>query len=319
MITEETFTAVSLFKYRLPFKSPLQLSETRLEQRRVLLLQCITNKEEYWLECSPLPAYSQNTLEDCIEQLKSVFAQLTGASLSLLKKTITNDKHLLPSISFPLNDLFERSLDKTAVCPVNICPLILDDEILLDSPVLKLKVGQNSIEEDIDRIQTILSSKAFTGCLRLDANQQWLKSDIEQLSKTVDCSRIEWLEDPLLNTADYKEWQSFSAIALALDESLYQAHISFLEKLNPKALILKPAMLGWQGLQHYIELANNNCWRTIISSSFEGPIGMAALTRFAQKLSPDEFHGLDTLKYFPDEYQHKLVHKNLDLVERWRW
>ncbi len=315
----EEVARVSLYEYRIPFKKPVVLAKTRLHERKVLLCHWQTADNSYWTEVAPLPGFSTETLEQCADQIKKLFSRQTCFSFSALKQALDDAKHLFPSVSFFFNDLLYNAVEPEAPNTLKICPLNLQGEAHASSPVVKIKVGQSTLDEDVERIQGFLEDEMFTGQLRLDANQQWTKSDIQKLCERIDCSRIEWLEDPLMNPEEYGVWADFSQIPLALDESLYKNQLEYLQRLPLKALILKPGMLGWCRLQHYLQMAKTNNWQTVISSCFEGPVGIKKLSVFALVNAPQEYHGLDTIKYFKKAFREELHPEFISLLEQWQW
>ena len=323
---------VQLFEYAIPMAHPVQMSKTVVETRQLLLLNFLLPETQRWIEVSPLPGFSRETIQTCIAQLQAIFARKPSLSIGELLRAIkASSTDLCSSVSYSLSQLAEPAIGLEVDVDVSIkswprvkiCPLVLNEDKIPNAPVVKMKVGRDTLRNDIERINTVLAGSEFTGQLRLDANQQWAQEDIETLCKAVDCTRIQWLEDPIANTDAYKNWPSYSAIPLALDESLYQQpnpHSNFpIVGLPVRALILKPTILGQGRFWHYVHEAKKYNVQTVISSSFEGPVGMTSLHDLANKLSPEEYHGLDTLKYFAMDYQQKLNSINMTLLEQWQW
>ena len=159
---------------------------------------------------------------------------------------------------------------------------------------IKLKVGRNSHQKDIDTLQYILDQKTNIR-FRLDPNCLWSYTDTlefwNKLHKASLIHTIEYIEDPVQNIENLSQ---LNDIPFALDMLFSISHL----KYNPKAVILKPTLQGgWietQNIQKQLRTKYPKL-QMIISSTFESSIGMNALMHLAD---PHEVHGLDTLKYF---------------------
>lgn len=302
---EQAFDAVTVYRYSLPFAKPLILSSCRLQDREVLLLEWRRGTHSFWTEVSPLPGYSSETLSCARRELDTVFDGVAHLSPALLENTLSQCQgDLLPSVSSTLAAaVFEcrhANFNMPAVCPLLTAGDLTGGTLarLVNSPVIKVKVGGLTLDEDIARISQICELPDFTGKLRLDANQRWSAKDIHRLCRKVDVERIEWLEDPLAVPEHYQQWAEFSTIPYALDETLHQNPQLPVRTDALHALILKPTLLGHQRLVSLCEWAKSNRVKTIFSSCFETPIGQRHLYALANTYGGTEAHGIDTLKYF---------------------
>ncbi|WP_343044306.1 enolase C-terminal domain-like protein [Teredinibacter haidensis] len=311
---------LELYRYLVPFRQPLRLSENTLSCREVLLLKWQVESLSVWTEVAPLPGYSQENLSECRVQIVDFFKREGVRSLDVLNSAIDNAEHLYPSVEFGLRSV-NHVLSAPSLPAPPICTLLTDGDTSFEgNPVcVKLKVGLGKLSDDIKKIQQLCANNTFTGKLRLDANQQWLPEDIELLSRAIDCQRIEWLEDPLAEQEGYRHWQEFSTIPFAYDETLYQ-HTEF-PPANPNlvALVLKPSLLGYGRVEQLVQWAQSQDCGVVLSSAFESPTGMRALYDLAQSWAPGQVHGLDTLKYFPAPFrvgrQKEALFKEMDLIE----
>jgi|GEM_PF-739836 len=335
VIMPERVEALTLYRHTLDFSRTLNLADLRLKTRRVLLLKWRVNGQEVYTEVAPLPGFSEETLDACEQQIRMLFSgvesvqldawgngaedvsrklevdlglKLGGTQLSFSgrRRTLRN---LFPSVNFAIGSLLMayQQLQRSQQHTVNSCTLLTENdwvndtkrqrnEMLSAQQIVKLKVGAKPLDDDVQRIRRICDS--FTGRLRLDANQQWTSNDVERLCQSIDCNRIEWLEDPLSDSILYKKWCDFCPIPFAYDETLYQREHDPVWNKGLQAFILKPSLLGYSRTQSLSVLARQYGCRQVLSSSFESAVGIQLLHTLAANLAPDEVHGLDTLKYF---------------------
>lgn len=295
---------LSVYHCRAVLSSPLTLSSGQLSHRDVLLLRWQINGNAYWTEVAPLPGYSRETLPQCLSQIEQQLVPLLPAPFDLVLK---KSQRCLPAVSFAVGALLLILGDKPEPAAVKVCRLVSDGASIEHSlngvECLKVKMGSRSLSRDILRVRMLCARADFTGRIRLDANQQWCLEDVQRLQQQIDPKRIEWLEEPLRKSLSYDKWLSFSAIPFALDENLYQTESEPQYDRGLKALILKPTLLGYRRTVVLHRWAKRNRCRVVISSSFETGVGQGLLRRMAALIAPTEFHGLDTLKYLPDEYR----------------
>ncbi len=155
------------------------------------------------------------------------------------------------------------------------------------TPTVKVKIGRDSLDKEIELL------KKIPGILRLDGNLSLTKEDVELFFNEFK-DRIDYFEDPFTFSVEWKEL-SQKGIPLALDEN-FQDHLdedlSFL-----KALIVKPSLC--KGLYQVFKLIDQSCSNIILSSTFETKVGIGALEKLAcyQGFPAGRYHGLGTLCY----------------------
>jgi O-succinylbenzoate synthase len=283
---------LELRQVSLAFKQPLALSRGYLSERPVLLLKLDINGQPHWAEAAPLPDWSFDSFSENLE-----------AALSLPKtEFFLEETNLsLPAALSSALWLVEFASEGNGSDMVDSNTLITGDQAMPEmlGNVVKLKVGKLPFEKDIQRIQQCLSLLSNGQKLRLDANRSWSLDDVQTLEKTIsNVSQIDYIEEPLRNAKEYERWQEFSALPFALDESLMdQECFELIENCLPKALVLKPTILGSKRTQRLFTAARELQLDTIISSSFESPVGLKNLTSLAAQVAPEAVHGLATHHY----------------------
>lgn len=230
-------------------------------------------------EIAPLPYFSSETLLEAEKQLRSHF--------------ISPLSTLFPSVYFGISTAL---LDLTEpLCSINCqshCLLMGSD--ILDRAetahkkgyrVAKVKLGDKS-DEEAHRLINALRS-LFT--LRLDLNRRWTLQRALTFFSCYEKDAFDYIEEPVENPKDLPHFP----FPFALDETLRESkHLSLAKLPMCTALILKPTLLG--NLRPFLDLHP----RCILSSSFEGPVGLGQIAKLVKRYRLlNEFHGLDTLSY----------------------
>lgn len=300
--------SVDLYRYKLPFAQPLRLAKTVLTVREVLLLKWQYLDQVFWTEVAPLPGYSPEHIQDARQSLHSFFASEPAWYPELLANRLDERQDALPaSVSMGLA-AFLLELEPSFFGVPVICPLLVNGDFdhpsrlaeIREASVLKVKVGDNSLDQDIEQVNWLCRDSGFTGVLRLDVNQRWTVEQVEQVCACVDTRRIQWLEDPLPEPEAYRDWRSFSTIDYALDEPLYRSSRLPKQFCGLRALIIKPSLMGMQRVVQLCDWAYSQNVELIFSSCFETPVGIRTLYALANKHARQAAHGFDTLKYFAE-------------------
>lgn len=157
---------------------------------------------------------------------------------------------------------------------------------------IKIKLGRQSLDKDIEWFRH-LQSKYPHVLWRLDCNRQWTGNQLRSFWASCDPTTIEYIEDPLL---DPTRIETVPEIPIALDESLIEYHY-LLDTPNVVAAIIKPTLhLNWQQL-----LIKYPTVTGVISSTFEGSLGIWGLGQLALAHIKEGTHGLGTLDWFAEE------------------
>ena len=117
--------------------------------------------------------------------------------------------------------------------------------------ILKVKVGGATVEEDVNRVNKLVSTMTSSRVrLRLDANQAWtLDQAATFLRGLKEPGVIEYIEEPLQNPREIpKLWKLCNgSVSFALDESLHDSiydGMGLFDMEGLVAVVLKPTVLG---------------------------------------------------------------------------
>ncbi|WP_415912072.1 enolase C-terminal domain-like protein [Neptuniibacter sp. QD37_11] len=286
---------VRLLEYEIPFTSPFVFNvggkRKTFITRQGLLLHWLFGDQSIYTEIAPLPGFSNETLEQCKQQLLMLNSSDFSASAS--------PNHLYPSVRFAIEAAWyqlEYPLRSTAV---RSCSLMDKNS---ECHRIKTKAGHQSIENDVLSLKSVLAQLLPHQKLRIDANRTWKIEELETLQKSLNTSQIDYVEEPLKCFDHYQP----NGLPIAFDESLRE-----LDPQKPvpeifftaKAWVLKPMLCGLQRTIKLAELARENGIACVLSSSFESNVSLEFYHSLAQDLELTEEQGLDTLKYLEQDLQ----------------
>lgn len=301
--------SVNIYKYHLRLTSPI-IWDRQARTRREGLLVCLSHGDNLgWGDIAPLPGFSAESLTEA-QARAEVFAK--EILKSPLRTMDLNAVEIPPSVRFGFElalcnlDTATRKQSPQEASAVACCGLIghhKNQQIHLAHSLVnsgyravKLKVGRQSLEEDLNTVHTICEKYPELE-VRLDANRSWSIKAAKIFVRATQDLRLDYLEEPLRDKTELPELARNCNIPIALDETLREQDA---EKYREAAdvRVLKPTLAGgiYTTLVHIEQALQENA-RCIISSSYESGVGMLGLIELARKL-PEEIHGLDTHKVF---------------------
>lgn len=341
-----TLLILSLYRYQIPLDKLLPVGNQRIEMREGLVLRVTTETQQQAVEIAPLSGididgqpirgFSQESIAEVIQALVESMPLLKGQHIDKLLDIA--DATSLASLAYGLSLLHAKLSGKLLLWHTDkSVPLIYrhqdEDVALLQRRIgalseavhgVKVKVGQTSMEDEIQLIHHILAVRPELK-LRLDANRAFNLEQAIDFCACLPLASIEYIEEPCHNPKDNSQLFHAVGIPFALDESLNDTSYQF--KMTPglTALVLKPMLIGHiNRLQKLIEEAQAHGVRTMISSSLEASLGIDALKAINLECTPDEIPGLDTLSAFSCDLivssgkQHCLDFDDLTLIQQYR-
>ncbi|MBP1935079.1 mandelate racemase/muconate lactonizing enzyme family protein [Ammoniphilus resinae] len=132
---------------------------------------------------------------------------------------------------------------------------------------VKIKIGKEDIEEDIERIRKVQERLGKGGKVLVDLNQKWSATEALTKSHILDPLGLGWIEEPML----YHDIQGHSQLKkaiktpIALGESMY-SRFQFLEYLKADAVDIVQADVAFVGgITEWLKIAH-------LSSAFGKPV-----------------------------------------------
>ena len=272
--------SIKSYPKKLLLKKPIKVAGNQITEREILELEIQTDSGALWSEISHLNGLHGFTLADFLKKIQD---DLTGYKdwsdqlsypIDVALFSLASPK--LESGSIYINGYYDLSMSEEA--PAFHC--------------LKVKIGRSNFDNEIERLKSLKKRN-----LRLDANrslnQKQFKSFIENIK------HYDYFEEPFQNKEDFK---TFPNEKFALDENVEDLDLQALPQIT--TFVLKPTLLGMAKTISLIEKAKIMGKRVVISSTFEGEIGLTALAKIALHvdltLGHKEQHGLGTISFLKD-------------------
>ena len=305
--------------YSLPMKSPWPgRFRNAFGQRKGWILALRAGDLLGWGDCAPLPAMGTETHEDAELFLVNRQTRLTPGISDMLEDLATV-RNTHPAASHALETALLDILARQQGIPLRqrltnqavdrICVNAMAGDVCFQEnqnadeqgcQIIKLKMGQHPIEEEIGCLHALCGNLPPGIRLRLDANGAWSHETAEKLLHSLEGLPVESLEEPLAspNLDDLGRLQEQTDIPLALDESL--KYLPFDEVLDSRLprLVIKPALQG--GLERgyrMAAMAAGTGKACVVTSLVESAVGIHAAAQLAaavDSLSPGLAHGLTT-------------------------
>jgi len=176
---------------------------------------------------------------------------------------------------------------------------------------IKLKIGAISFEKELDLIKSIRDEFSKGDIeIRVDANGAFSPVDaldkLDQLSK----HNLHSIEQPIRQD----QWEEMAELCdrtplpIALDEELIGVNMlgkkqALIKKIKPQYIVLKPSLLGgFQELEEWIEVAEQNGIGWWITSALESNIGLNAIAQWTYTLKNKIPHGLGTGQLYSNNF-----------------
>lgn len=288
-----------VYRWQIPMDAGVVLRERRLKIRDGLFVHFRQGDREGWGEVSPLPGFSQESLEEAqTAVLAWARAWREGAEPALPD---------IPSAAFgvscALAELEGRLPNAANYRAAPLCTGDPDELFALLSAmpgekVAKIKVGLYEAVRD-GMVANLLLEAIPDLHLRLDANRAWTPLKAQQFAKYVNPAyrnRIAFLEEPCKTRDDSRAFARETGIAIAWDESLREADFAFIAEPGVSAVVIKPTLTGsLEKVREQVAAAHAVGLTAVISSSIESSLGLTQLARLAAWLTPETIPGLDTL------------------------
>lgn len=315
---------LNFYKYQVPFVKPFKTSVGEFRQREGIILIYEDGDVTAFGEVSPLPGFSNESLEQAVAVLqhnKEILSKAFEVGDADEIITVIDSIHRFPSVSFGLDTL---NLDlKAKRDSVSLSEYLFDEEyepvpcntaIGLGSSsdvisqvqnardqgfkTFKIKVG-NNLNEELSALQQIREVYPDIK-IRLDANEAWSKAEAIENLKMFAPLDIEYCEQPVsrTNTSELKDVSTETSIPVAADESARS--LTDIRKLLDidacDLFIIKPSLFGLTDhLNVTKRLLNTHNKEVVVTTAFDGVIGRTMTAILAAGLGSEKHaHGLAT-------------------------
>ncbi|WP_240422087.1 mandelate racemase/muconate lactonizing enzyme family protein [Paenibacillus periandrae] len=152
----------------------------------------------------------------------------------------------ISEINLSTSDTLEKLLDR------------VDSYIGQGYSTVKIKIGKDDIDEDIERITKVQERLGKSGKVLVDLNQKWSAAEALYKGSKLDGLQLGWIEEPIL----YSDIQGHANLKkairtpIALGESMYSRH-QFLEYLKADAVDIVQADVAFvAGITEWHKIAH---------------------------------------------------------------
>ena len=341
-----------VFQYTLPLANPIPLRGRTLDTRSGLLLKIhAPDGHSAWGEAAPLPGFSRENLAACRKKLIEVVQVLLAPGANLddegMRKlpvfggrtahsatyfAVESAWHLLDAAIRGIPPWRAKAPGRDATLQLNA--LLAGDESQVYARAqeaavrgyraVKLKVGRESMTDDIRIVRTVREIIGAEIDLRLDANQAWSLEDAVLFGRSIRESNAAYIEEPCASLGDLPAFQRATGIPYAIDESIFAIHDMLANRApaplgeraiaqivqGAAALVWKPTLVHTPTLGGLLfrDIAQGQSSRIVVSAAFESGVGIAALANYAAMFAaPETPVGLDTYAWIaPDVLKERL-------------
>ena len=296
---------------RLPLVQPYTHRGQTNRFREVDLISCSFEGQRFLTELAPFPGVNVEDLSEAREQIKKVLDgkvrlvhplewHLPSELFGALSPTFS----LLPSVLDALERMFfhiwlvaTNKIDQSSYFKVSPAGLAVLDEACLAQVQrqyscgvrrFKVKIGRSKVEQEKIRLAEI-AEKFSDISFRFDANQTLSFTDFVPYLEIVDREKVEFVEEP----KDIEKCRKF--LPVAIDESQWGR-----ENLLVRAkdfLIMKAQRLSFSKVIGWLETKQIKADQIVLSSCFDGSIGLMHYMRFAKYFRLERSPGFGPYHY----------------------
>jgi len=285
--------------------SPIETAHGTIHERRVLFVGIESDGLVGWTEVAPLPGFSLPLDLDDIEvqvrtatdggSVTDLAASVIDAARNDLSARTSNIAlaEYLAGHQVPTKVAVNATVSSTEPGAVGAA---CQSAIRSGFSAVKLKVGFGSVDADVRRVEAARSAIGSTTELRLDANQGFTFDEADQFLRSLEPFDISLVEEPTANPHDIAKLAG-RGVPLALDETLGTAAAAdqWIDSEGLAAVVLKPAVCGGPMATMQLAMAaRSRGLRVIVTSFFDGPVGLAAAAHVAAACGEAGPHGLAT-------------------------
>ena len=313
---------IKVIPYKIFFKTPLQTSQRIYKYRSGFIVKLSANGINGYGEAAPLTGFSVESEKECFSALTSIAKTIKGIEVSAELLDVARDLLKdIPSACFAMEtailDILSKMnktamafyINKRTLSSVKVNFLYHDSfELKRGVEVVKLKIGSNTLSEDIDFVKNIAMSLGPNVKLRLDVNGAWSLNTALEACDLLSSYNIDYLEQPLPpdKIHQFSELRKNTSISIAADESLtnIKSAENLIDGSATDVFVIKPMVSGgFKNTMEIIELAADHGIRSVITSMMESYIGRMALLHLSCAYQITEACGLMTGSLFDDDQQ----------------
>lgn len=251
-------------EFRVRLAQPLETAHGTIDAREGFLVRVETEEFEGVGEATPLVGWTES-FEECRDALADAetVAETLDWGIALARLEAPAARHGLAlalasgradAAGMPLYRSLGRE-ERVDAVPVNATLGAADPDQLASRAraavedgyrAIKIKIGTNGIEEDVERVRAVRNAVGADIELRVDVNGAWTKEQATRGIEALAALDVSYVEQPL-PTAELSSHATLrdSGVDIALDESLAAYDVAdIIDADAADVIILKPMVLG---------------------------------------------------------------------------
>ncbi|SNZ04946.1 o-succinylbenzoate synthase [Natronoarchaeum philippinense] len=312
-------------EFALDLAAPLETASGTIEQREGIALRIAEDGAVGVGEATPLPGWTESPAT-CRERLAAATTYLDDGDPAAALDAVDESPAARHAVHLALADLRARqdgvplyrylgSVGRVERVPVNATIGVgsPDDAaaaargaVEQGFQCLKLKVGAGTVEEAVERVETVREALPRGIALRADANGSWDREQAGEALRAFADSGVEYVEQPLAiddleGHADLR--QQSAGVGVALDESLRTASIDdVLDAGAADVVVLKPMVLGGLDRARRIAIrARREGVAPVVTTTVDAVVARTGAVHFAASIPGVDPCGLATAERLADD------------------
>jgi o-succinylbenzoate synthase len=290
----------SLLRLSIPFREPFVTANGVVSARELVVLRLEGNDGTVgWGEAAPFEPYDGVPLERAIAALSGGGGRRppqarAAEEIARLDLEARQEKRPLAE---PVRDALPVNLTLPAGPPAEVAERAREG-VRAGYACFKVKVG---LPEDEERVAAVRDAVGSWPALRVDANRAWSVEQAVTQIRALERFDIEFVEQPCRSLEDLRQVRGRVSTPIAADESVGSARAVRraveLEACDVVNIKLASAG-GFRAAREALRLARSKGLGAFLSSTLDGPWGIAASLQLAASEDLQLACGLATLELF---------------------
>jgi len=306
---------VELERVTYRFRQPITTAYGTLSERDVLVLRLRDEDGHEGLgEAAPLAGYDDASIDHVRDDLLPAVSALQSADEASVDMAFRAETpQARAAVDMAIRDLHARQAaepvhladDRVESVLVNAAVIATDPSAAAREAVAAAQAGFRCVklkvvgEGDASRVAAVRKAAGQEIAIRVDANGAWTVDQAVAILHAMAPSNLEFCEEPVHGVAAFAEVHRRlgGEVSIAMDETAVEPYA--LESAASDYVCLKVAAWGLVPLLNAARAARQAGSQPYVSSTYDGPIGIAAGLHAAAALGPDiPACGLATLPLF---------------------
>jgi len=312
-------TRASLTPFSLPLASQVRTGRGAVRSRRGILLEIVdSGGMKGWGEATPMDGFGTERFQEAWESLEQFLPVLLGSKECSMGRTVRQFRSAFPAATAALSAIDTALCDLSARQHGCSVATLLSREFLTDAAsslsvnalliaqdvhgivaeageklrqgfqTFKIKVGVQSVEEDLARVSGVRNALGDEVKIRLDANGSWTREEAVRALQLLSPFGIEYIEQPLpaWDLSGSACLRGEQPVLLAADESVCSDEDmkKVLKHQAADLIILKPAAGGPHQAMQMGEYGARSAVPCITTTLMDGAVGRAMAAHVAAAL-----------------------------------